>query len=551
MFRKTPFILPIALLTILTGLNFPVFAQRPYRVSDRQVETLLNRIETRADSFRQNLDTALDRSSFNGTQRENEINQYVSDFEVATNRLLERFRNRQDVSADVEEVLNRGWSIDYFMRNNRLPAAERDWNYVRTDLRTLADYSNLTWRWDNRTTTPPYYGNRTNDNRDRSDWNNSNRDRTDRNDGYRGRGNFRERLTGTYTLDASRSDNATTVADRAVRTLSATDSDRVRRSLERRLTAPETIALEQAGRQFEMASSTSPQVSFNANGVTQTETRPNGRTVRTTATLRGNQLVISSLGDRGSDFTVTFEPLGNGDAMRVTREVFIERLNQPVIARSVYTKTSETAQMTIFEGNRNRDRNIDRNNDRSGNNDERFNMPRGAVFSAVLNNDLTTKQSRVGDRFTMTVNSPNQFEGATIEGYVAKVNRADRFTGKAEMALEFERIRMRDGQTFNFVGYIEDIRTPNGDRVAYDNEGVVKEDDSQTQRTVRNTGIGAAVGAILGGILGGGQGAAVGAVLGGGAGVGSVVLQGRDDLNLVSGTEFKISAATRNNVSPR
>ena len=88
MLRNKFLILPFALLTIISGLIIPVSAQRPYRVGDSQIESLLNRIETRADRFRQSLNMALERSSFNGTRRETEINQYVSDFDAATNRLL-------------------------------------------------------------------------------------------------------------------------------------------------------------------------------------------------------------------------------------------------------------------------------------------------------------------------------------------------------------------------------------------------------------------------------------------------------------------------------
>ncbi|MEW6127287.1 MAG: hypothetical protein AB1757_09625 [Acidobacteriota bacterium] len=513
--RKNIYIL-MAFLLILTSFNHSLFAQRAYRVSDREMQNLLNRIETRATQFRSSLDQAIDRSSLNGTQREDEINQYVRDFDVAIARLAERFRDRRDVAADVEEVINRGWSIDYFMRNNYLSGAQSDWNLLRIDLRRLAGNYNVAWVWDSRNSLPPYY---------QANINNRN-----------------QRFMGTYTLDTSRSDNVAYLAEQAARQSTISDTARIRRVLERRLSPPDSIALEQTGRQFVMASTTSPQVDFIADGIAKTETRPNGRTVRTTATLRGNQLVIASTGDRGSDFTVTFERIENGNALRVTREIYLERLNRPVISRSIYRKTSEIAQLNLFDGNRNRP---------GINDDNRFVFPRGTVFSAILNDEITTRQARVGDRFTMRISSPSQFAGAEIEGHVAKVDRASRLTGRSELALEFDRIRLQNGRSYNFDGYIEEIRTTNGDRVSFDNEGIVREDDSQTGRTVRNTGIGAAIGAILGGLLGGGEGAVVGAVVGGGAGVGSVILQGRDDLNLTSGTEFRISSAIRTTVSSR
>ena len=54
------------------------------------------------------------------------------------------------------------------------------------------------------------------------------------------------------------------------------------------------------------------------------------------------------------------------------------------------------------------------------------------------------------------------------------------------------------------------------------------------------TGIGAAIGAVIGAVAGGGKGAAIGAAVGAGVGAGSVFIQGRNDLDLMNGTEFTI-----------
>jgi hypothetical protein len=248
--------------------------------------------------------------------------------------------------------------------------------------------------------------------------------------------------------------------------------------------------------------------------------------------------MISSLGDRRGDYSATFEPIDNGRRLQVTRQVYTDVLSQPVVVRSIYDRTSDVAQLDIFDGRGRGDR-------ASGD----FILSDGTRLVAVLDNDLNTSETSEGERFTMTVSSPSQYSGAVIEGYIAKVDRSGRFTGRSELVLDFDRIRMRDGRSHSFAGYIDRIRTVNGDEVKVDNEGRVREDDSQTGRTVRNTGIGAAVGAILGGILGGGDGALVGAAVGGGAGAGSVILQGRDDLKLTRGTEFSLTAAAPRNVS--
>jgi uncharacterized protein YcfJ len=117
------------------------------------------------------------------------------------------------------------------------------------------------------------------------------------------------------------------------------------------------------------------------------------------------------------------------------------------------------------------------------------------------------------------------------------------------LEVEFQSIRLRNGSSYDFAGYIEQLRTPTGDKVKVDNEGSVKEKSGQTERTVVRSGIGAAIAAIIGGITGGGEGAAIGAAVGAGAGAGSVIVQGRDDLELDSGTEFTIHTTSITRIS--
>ena len=163
---------------------------------------------------------------------------------------------------------------------------------------------------------------------------------------------------------------------------------------------------------------------------------------------------------------------------------------------------------------------------------------------AALNDVLSTKQARENDRFTLTVSAPAQYAAATIDGSLAGVARSGQVSGRAEMSFAFETIRLRNGRVYNFAGNIESVRMPNGESVRVDAEGAVEDESSQTSRTVTRTGIGAVIGAVIGAITGGGEGAAIGAAVGAGAGAGSVFIQGRDDLDLMSGTEFRIRAST-------
>jgi hypothetical protein len=174
------------------------------------------------------------------------------------------------------------------------------------------------------------------------------------------------------------------------------------------------------------------------------------------------------------DFQVTFNPIDSGRSLRVTRRITDEGLTQPIVANSVYDKTSDVAQWNLYS--------VARDNpivaDVPGGN---FVVLGGTQLVAVLNDNLSTKQARDGDRFTLTVRSPSQYEGASIEGHVAQVNRSGRVSGRAEMSLEFDRIRLRDGRASNFAGYLESVRMTSGETVKVDNEGRAQDDDSQTK----------------------------------------------------------------------
>jgi hypothetical protein len=122
----------------------------PYRVSDKQVEELIHRIETQSDVFRKSLDTALDRSRLDGTRREDDINSFVKEFYQETKRLHEHFDSHKSTAGDVQTVLNRAGQIDQFMRRNRLrrdQEAQREWVQLRAHLDELALLYNVNWGW--------------------------------------------------------------------------------------------------------------------------------------------------------------------------------------------------------------------------------------------------------------------------------------------------------------------------------------------------------------------------------------------------------------------
>ena len=138
----------ISCLGVATRAHAQVVGQ-PYRISDKEVERILHRMENQANKFRHSLDAALDRSRLNGTNREDDINAFIKNFDEQTKRLHDRFDDHKSVAADVEAVLNSAASIDQFMRRQHLnERAQNDWSTLRGNLDELAAAYNVTWRWE-------------------------------------------------------------------------------------------------------------------------------------------------------------------------------------------------------------------------------------------------------------------------------------------------------------------------------------------------------------------------------------------------------------------
>ncbi len=495
--------------TYPTNTNYP--NNQPYSVTDNQVEVLLDRIETRTDTFRRQIESVYKNRRYNNSKNKEEITSQVNDFENSTDQLKNNFVSRRSSVADAQDVLNRATYVNNFMRNNRVSGAtQNQWSLIRTDLNTLANYYRVSWNWETIPTIPtvPNYPRE-----------------------------FDERLTGTYRLNTSQSDNVDTMIDRAIGGINNNQRDRVKVNLERRLTSPEMLAIDKRGQNVTLASSNSPQVVFAADGVSRSETNPNGRTVQISATETSNDLTINYEGDRINDFFVSFMPSSNGQ-LRVTRRVYLENRNETVTVTSVYDKIEQNARWDTIKY---QTTNYPTNN---GNYDT-FIIANNTRLMATLDTPLSTKTFRDGDRFSMTVTSPSQYQGAVIEGRM-NGQKSGVVSGRANLTLDFDTIRLQNGKTYRFAGIVDRVREPNGNNVDVNNEGTVR-DGSQTTKTVTRAGIGAALGAIIGAIAGGGQGAVIGAGVGAGAGAGSVVLQGRDNLELPTGTEFSITATAPTN----
>ncbi len=336
------------------------------------------------------------------------------------------------------------------------------------------------------------------------------------------------RLTGTYELESTRGGNAQRAAETATRSLPPGQRDRVYQHLLARLEPPQRLSIDRDGRTITMASSRGPRSVFDADGRTQSERGPNGQMINTRAELFGDQLRVStSGGSRGSDFSVTFESLNNGSVLRVTRRLDDEDLARPVTIQSYCRRTSVAARWDVYGPGPWFGRGSDRGRGRSGSGSAIV-VPDGTRLLATLDTPVSMRSSRNGEPFTMTVRSPGEFQGARIDGVVARINAYRDGENGQDMRMDFRTIEFR-GRSADFDAYLNTIRLPDGTILRVDDEGDVRDrDDNRGGDAVRNGAIGVGVGAIIGAIAGGGKGAAIGAVVGGVGGVGGGAILSRD-----------------------
>lgn len=517
------------------GLVADVSAQRP---NAREVRDLVRSLNAKVEDLGYNLTDQM-RSSSQSRQTVEDARTGIDDLTSAIKTFEDNLNQRRENRNDIQDIVSAAQNLNSMVSGtgqNRV--IENSWNDVRNLIDRLAGNYGVTPNWSERGSNP--------NSTSRNNFPNNNDDDSP---SVSTASNFG--LTGTYDIDTSRSESAADAMS------GVQVSGAQRQDLEAKLEAPRQLAISVRGNQVSLGSSKGSPITFTADGREKTE-QVDGRTVRVKATLRGEELTVSSLGGE-TDYTVTFLSQDNGRTLKVTRRITTDYLSETVFADSVYTKSDAVARLGIESidqpdnGTYSSNDPTDKPGNRTGTNNPnptlsqprigQFIVPNGTVISGVLDNEINTKVSQNNDRFKMTVQEPMDYRGAVIEGYISGVGRSGQVSGRSNVTFNFERITLRNGKVYDFSGNVQAIKDTNGKEVKVDNEGTAK-GDSQTKETAKRGGIGAGLGALIGAIAGGGKGAVLGAIIGGGAGAGSVAIMGRDDVRLMPGSTISILSSS-------
>lgn len=521
--NRNTFSLLLLLAAMVTSLTGTIQAQR----NGRDVRDAVRSLDSKLEDFEYNLRDQM-RSSSDPNSTISEVTDYIRELRDTVSAFQGNLDRRRENRDDVNRIIDAARPIDGFLKGHpQNRRVEDDWLGVRRQIERLSSNYGVTASWSTD---------------DEPQWV---RDDQDQRTGTTG--TMSVGLSGTYDLDRARSESIDDiVADTRL------DTEQ-REDLKEKLDAPEQIAVDIRGNQVTLATSNAPPVTFTADGRVKVEQDPAGGTIRLRATINGQVLTVASLGGE-TDYTITFTSASNGRVLKVSRRITTEYLSQTVFAESVYNKTDAVAKLGIRGGSPGNDpAGGYSDNDQTGSTGGspsvgygrtgNFVVPNGVILTGVLENEINTKVSQNNDRFRLTVQSPIDFRGAVIEGYISGVGRSGKVMGRSNVTFNFEKITLRNGASYDFAGNLQDIKDQNGKTVKVDNEGVAK-GDSQTKQTAKRGGIGAGLGALIGAIAGGGKGAAIGAILGGGAGAGSVLVQGKDDVRLMVGSTMTVQSSS-------
>lgn len=173
-----------------------------------------------------------------------------------------------------------------------------------------------------------------------------------------------------------------------------------------------------------------------------------------------------------------------------------------------------------------------------------FTVATGERIRVRMNETISSKTARVGDRFTTTVTEPVYSTtgvvviptGSTVTGRVDSVTAARKGGDAGSISASFVEVRLPNGIRRAINGSLTDLNTKTAKS---DDEGTASGDDRKNDKLIFIGG-GGAGGAILGGAIGGKKGALIGAILGAGAGLAGERLTKGEEAEVRSGTEFGI-----------
>ncbi len=116
-------------------------------VNNRNIKSTVKNLKNRSKQFARQVDHDLDHSRYDGTNREDRIDDLVKNFADAADHLEDKYDNGRNMNRSADEarrVLDLGARINRVIYRARLNRnLQGDWNNIQQDLRVIASAYNL------------------------------------------------------------------------------------------------------------------------------------------------------------------------------------------------------------------------------------------------------------------------------------------------------------------------------------------------------------------------------------------------------------------------
>ncbi len=127
-----------------------VDSNRSFRLSDSDLNLLIQQLEKGGDTFRVSLTDAFFLRPYDRTRSEGNMNDALRAFKKSTDQVRIRFDAGQLMADDVQRLFDQAQPLDNFMRENPLTErARNDWSTLRANLSVLAKAYNVASSWIN------------------------------------------------------------------------------------------------------------------------------------------------------------------------------------------------------------------------------------------------------------------------------------------------------------------------------------------------------------------------------------------------------------------
>lgn len=174
-------------------------------------------------------------------------------------------------------------------------------------------------------------------------------------------------------------------------------------------------------------------------------------------------------------------------------------------------------------------------------------IPAGTQVLLQLKSPIDTKSARVGDgvycqtSFPVTIDNVMVIPAGTyVKGAIARVQRAGRVKGRAEILFHFDTMIFPNGYTIDLPGALKSEPGATNSTIS-DEEGTVKANPQKGKDAATIGGAGA-TGAVIGAVSTGSlKGAGIGGLAGAAVGLGEVLLTRGQDVRIDQGTSLEMT----------